>query len=388
MKILHIVPSYKPAFVYGGPIYSVSALCEAQTLNGDEVVVYTTNANGSSNLSEKLNIEHKINGVKVYYFKRITGDHTHVSPSLWLKLFNNCKDYDVIHIHSWWSILVVGCAMILNLRRIKFIISPRGMFSPYSMMHNRNPLKSEMCMKYLIKPLLKKQIFHTTAYSEKEEIIKLFSPKVKVFTLPNLLKFPNLPAIEYSTENIITDNKFLNLLFISRIDKKKGIEILLKSIPIIIKSGINIKLTIIGAGDKEYIDSLYSLSKQLGIEKYIYWKGSVEWEKKFNDILENDILILPSYNENFANIILETLYAGKPVILSKYVGLYDYVKENNFGWVIDTNPEDISLAINQFYINRKDFISSAAKMREKVRLDFDSKQLTKMYEKSYRGLSN
>jgi glycosyltransferase involved in cell wall biosynthesis len=387
MKILHIVPSYKPAFVYGGPIYSVSALCEAQTLNGDEVVVYTTNANGSRNLSEKLNTEHKINGVKVYYFNRITGDHTHISPSLWIKLFTNCKDFDFIHIHSWWSILVIGCAMILNLKRIKFIISPRGMFSPYSMMYNNNPLKSEIFMKYFIKPLLKKQIFHTTALSEQEEIKNLFSSKVKVFTLPNLLKFPKLPSIEYYNDVISNDNKFLKLLFISRIDKKKGIEILLNSIPIIIESGLNIKLTIIGTGDKKYIESLYSLSKQLDIDKYISWKGNVEWELKFNDILENDILILPSYNENFANIILETLYAGKPVILSKYVGLNDYVKENNFGWVIDTNPEDLSQAISQFYIKRNDFVSIAAKMREKVRADFDSKQLTKMYEKSYRGLS-
>jgi glycosyltransferase involved in cell wall biosynthesis len=387
MKILHIVPSYKPAFVYGGPIYSVSALCEAQTLNGDEVVVYTTNANGSRNLSEKFNTEHKINGVKVYYFNRITGDHTHISPSLWLKLFTNCKDFDFIHIHSWWSILVIGCAMILNLKRIKFIISPRGMFSPYSMMYNNNPLKSEIFMKYFIKPLLKKQIFHTTALSEQEEIKNLFSSKVKVFTLPNLLKFPKLPSIEYYNDVISNDNKFLKLLFISRIDKKKGIEILLNSIPIIIESGLNIKLTIIGTGDKKYIESLYSLSKQLDIDKYISWKGNVEWELKFNDILENDILILPSYNENFANIILETLYAGKPVILSKYVGLNDYVKENNFGWVIDTNPEDLSQAISQFYIKRNDFVSIAAKMREKVRADFDSKQLTKMYEKSYRGLS-
>ena len=29
MKILHITASYKPAFIYGGPIYSVGALCEA-----------------------------------------------------------------------------------------------------------------------------------------------------------------------------------------------------------------------------------------------------------------------------------------------------------------------------------------------------------------------
>ena len=86
MTILQIVPSYKPAFVYGGPIYSISALCEAQAALGHTVSVFTTNANGGSNLDVPLGIVQSVNNINVTYFPRITGDHTHISPKLWLRL--------------------------------------------------------------------------------------------------------------------------------------------------------------------------------------------------------------------------------------------------------------------------------------------------------------
>lgn len=46
MRILHVVPSYLPAMRYGGPIYSVHALCAALARLGHDVNVYTTNVDG------------------------------------------------------------------------------------------------------------------------------------------------------------------------------------------------------------------------------------------------------------------------------------------------------------------------------------------------------
>ena len=151
MTILQITPSYKPAFVYGGPIYSVSALCEAQASLENKVFVFATNANGSNNLDIPLNAEQNLNNVGVNYFPRITGDHTHISPKMWLKLLFGKKKYDVIHLHSWWSLLMIGCAWILHIRGIRFVISPRGMFSSYSFTHNNNPFKKKNILRYPLK---------------------------------------------------------------------------------------------------------------------------------------------------------------------------------------------------------------------------------------------
>ena len=381
MTILQIVPSYKPAYVYGGPIYSISALCEAQAALDHRVVVFTTNANGAKNLEIPLETVKTINKVDVIYFPRITGDHTHISPKLWLKLFKDAHKYDVIHLHSWWSVLMIGCAWILKFKKIKFIFSPRGMFSNYSFNHNVNPIKKGIFFGLLTKPALKKQIFHATATSEEKEIKELFGKETQVFTLPNLLQFPtlSLSAIESHQER-----QAINLLFISRIDRKKGIELLLKAVQLLKEEDLSIHLTIIGAGGDEYLLELKNLVESLQITEVVEWKGSVEWKAKFDDILNSDILLLPSYNENFANIILETLYAGRPVILTKYVGLCDYVCANKMGWVIDTNPQDIVVAVKEYEANKLKWQAKSIDMHNQVLTDFNQTILAKKYISHYK----
>ena len=381
MTILQIVPSYKPAFVYGGPIYSVSALCEAQAASGHQVSVFTTNANGSTNLNVPLVSEQIINNVSVYYFPRITGDHTHISPKLWLKLLFGKKKYDIVHLHSWWSLLMIGCAWILFIRGIRFVISPRGMFSSYSFTHNNNPFKKKIFFDFLTKTVLKKQVFHATAYSEQLEIQNLFGHKTEVFTLPNLLNFPNLSVSSIETH---TNSKEIQLLFISRVDKKKGIEILLKSIQELKQLSIAVRLIIIGSGNEIYQNELKELCNFYKIADLIIWKGSVEWNEKFNDILNANLLILPSYNENFANIILESLYAGRPVIVSKYVGLSDYVSKHKMGWVIDTIPSDITNSIVDYMKNIDHWEHKAIEMNNRIVEDFNEKKLAEKYIASYK----
>ena len=384
MTILQIVPSYKPAFVYGGPIYSISALCEAQAALGHTVSVFTTNANGASNLDLPLGIVQSVNNINVTYFPRITGDHTHISPKLWLRLWRDAHKYDVIHLHSWWSVLMIGCAWILKIKGVRFVFSPRGMFSNYSFNHNINPIKKGVFWGLLTKPALKKQVFHATAISEQKEIEQLFGKDVSVFTLPNLLQFPNLLVETIQTHH---QKDTINLLFISRVDRKKGIELLLKAVQLL-KEQVPVSLTVIGGGDYDYVEELKQLATSLAISDLIIWKGAVEWRAKFDDILNADLLVLPSYNENFANIILETLYAGRPVILTKYVGLHDYVSANNMGWVIDTNPEEIATAVKEYASNKTLWQDKSVKMHQQILKDFNQKALAEKYINQYKEKLN
>ena len=53
MKLLVVTPFYKPAYVYGGPVRSIPSLCEGLTSIGNDVTVYTTNANGKENFGKE-----------------------------------------------------------------------------------------------------------------------------------------------------------------------------------------------------------------------------------------------------------------------------------------------------------------------------------------------
>ncbi len=125
MRILHVTPSYKPAYIYGGTIESVACLCEAFVAMGHDLHVFTTAANGTEELDVPLGKDVIVDGVPVTYFKRITKDHTHVSFDLWKHLYKDCKKYEVVHIHSWWNVLVIVVSIYLSCTWCKgHIITP------------------------------------------------------------------------------------------------------------------------------------------------------------------------------------------------------------------------------------------------------------------------
>jgi glycosyltransferase involved in cell wall biosynthesis len=382
-KILHISASYKPAYVYGGPIYSVSALCETlSSLSDYEVTVYTTGANGKEELAVEYNTATNVDNVKVYYFKRETKDHSQLSPKLLKKLWSTASSFDVIHIHAWWNLVSILSCVIAVLKNKKFILSPRGTLSAYTFNSNSGKIKKFFHLT-AGKWLLEKGHFIVSSANEKEEIMGLISPK-SINIIYNILSFlPELNQKKYSNEP-----EFLKLLFLSRIEKKKGLSILFKAL-----ANCNFKyhLTIVGEGDKNYVKELQEQVVDLGIGENIQWAGPVYGKEKDNFFLTHDLLVLTSFNENFANVIIESLLSATPVLVTWEVGLADYVKQKNLGWVCEANKESIVRALKQINKQRNDIIEKSERAPAIVKEDFDKKKLLSEYCDIYKkviGSSN
>src|SRR5476651_1503230 len=172
MKILFIAPYYKPAYAYGGPIVVISMLAERLVSLGHEVTVYTTATNGKSELEVVKNKEVLVDGVKVFYFSKLTGDNTYISWKLWRFLGKTVGDFDVVHIHTWWNFLVLGAALICRNNGIKPIVSPHGMLSDY-IIYNRNAFAKKWVHKLLGEKLLKNSWLHVSTGMEWGESKKI-----------------------------------------------------------------------------------------------------------------------------------------------------------------------------------------------------------------------
>jgi len=144
---------------------SVSMLAEQLSKQGAEVTVFTTTANGLNELSVTINQPVIIDGVTVIYFKRITKDHTHLSPALLKNVWQKARDYDVVHIHAWWNLVSMLSCLIAVMRNVKVVVSPRGTLSNYSFNNKNNGVKG-LIHTFLTKPLLKKCDIHTTSDNE------------------------------------------------------------------------------------------------------------------------------------------------------------------------------------------------------------------------------
>ena len=371
MKVLHIIPAYKPAYGYGGPTESVSRLCEGLAASGHLVDVYTTTANGDKELDVPVGVAVDVDGVRVTYFKRITGDHTHVSPLLWIALIRSAKTYDIIHLHSWWSLLMVIAAPLALMSKTKIIIAPRGMLSDYVFNTSKSVYK-KLIHSLIGRLTLKKCVLHATAQSEYDECKKLI-PEWTGFVLPNILSLPDIKVIEH-------ENECFTIIFMSRIHPKKGIEKLFEAIS---QVGYDLKLIIAGEGDEQYLLQLQDLSLKLKIQNKIKWLGWVNRNEKFVELNNADLFVLTSLNENFANVVIESLYMGTAVLISKEVGLADFVKNKDLGWICSLDTDDIVLKLNSAYNDKVKLERIRKGGRLAIQKSFSEKVLIDQYAKAY-----
>jgi glycosyltransferase involved in cell wall biosynthesis len=144
-------------------------------------------------------------------------------------------------------------------------------------------------------------------------------------------------------------------------------------------------LTIAGDGDKNYVESLKALVANKHIDDKISWIG-FQSENKFDLLGEHDLFILPSYDENFGNAVIESLSVGTPVLISEQVGLADYVMKNNLGWTCKTSADSITKAINNIAADK----TSQQQIREIapgiIYEDFNENNLVKRYVAFYNQL--
>ena len=125
------------------------------------------------------------------------------------------------------------------------------------------------------------------------------------------------------------------VLFVGRLYHRKGLEILLRSIPPVLQEFSNVKFVISGKGFKQKEESLRNLAKQLDIEDHVSFLGYVPDEKLPSLYATSDIFVLPAIYENFPFAILEAQSTELPVISTKVGGIAEFLVDNQNGFLIE-----------------------------------------------------
>lgn len=337
------------------------------------IVVLTTTANGRLDLPKNETI---LDGVKVIYFPRWTKGNSHFSPTLLWHLWKTLKQYDAVHIHSWWNTISVLSLAICALKGVNPVLSPRGMLSKYTL---SSTISKKIFHHVIGSSLLRKALLHATSSAEATDIRRLL-PDAKVHTVFNLVNFA-------ATLNRRATNRSepLKLLFLSRIDPKKGLEILFEALA---KITYPFQLTIAGTGNDEYVGLLQKKAERLAIAKYINWKGMINGNEKFELYAESDLFVLSSYNENFANVVIEALSVGTPVVLSDEVGTSDFVLKYNLGWVCPLNSDQLRLTLEKAFVDTDKRATIRKKAPEVIEQEFAKEVLIEKYLDMYKNSGN
>lgn len=151
----------------------------------------------------------------------------------------------------------------------------------------------------------------------------------------NLERFP---LLEYPNEQ---DN--IKFLFIGRIMKDKGIDELIEAMELVSKQYPFTELGIIGWNDGDYKD----FAEQISDKNNIVYYGP---QKRVNEFIkESHCVVLPSYHEGMANVLLEAASSGRPVIASDIAGCRETFDENISGFAcIPKSPQSLADAMIRF----------------------------------------
>jgi glycosyltransferase involved in cell wall biosynthesis len=342
MRILHVVPSYYPAVRYGGPIKSVHALATASVDRGHEVHVYTTNVDGANNSKVPLGQPVDRDGVFVWYYATNIGRRLYRSPDMGRALRSSLKDFDIVHLHSVFLWPTSAAARVARDVGVPYIVAPRGMLVKDLIRRKSSIAKRAWIALFERRNIGQAAAIHVTSEIESKELKALdFKPR-RIALVPNGVDLPPIETTRNSTINAASAQSRPVILFLGRVNWKKGLDRLIPAIACVPEA----ELVIAGNDEESYLPSLVTLAQRSGVAKRVRFLGPVDGMEKWELLRNAKMLVLPSYSENFGNVILEAMGVGCPVVVTPEVGLAPTVHNANAGLVVEGTPEKLAAAIN------------------------------------------
>lgn len=178
--------------------------------------------------------------------------------------------------------------------------------------------------------------YRTSSNALKNEIIKLYKlPKDQLKVIRN----PMVP-IKCSKQK---DSHKIKVLFVGRLENRKGLNLLINSYKDLLNLSDNIELHIVGQIDED-VKHFFKNTK-------VFFHGEVNHQQLKNYYCSSNIFIFPSIFDNSPNTLLEAMAASLPIIASNAPGVNEIIKDNHNGLLFKTDSKDefiekINLLIN------------------------------------------
>ena len=343
MRVLHIVPSISP--VYGGPSQMVAGLSAAQVAAGAQVTILTTDANGDAGqppLDVPLEVPVIHDGVEIRYFRCAPFRRYKFSLKLLAWLHGQRDRYDIAHIHALFSPISTAAATVCRWRGLPYVLRPLGTLDPLDLRKKR--VAKQLYGRLLERPnLAGAAAVHFTSDRE-AEISERFGAKTRDLVIPLGVSLPERGTVDEPLPE--TAGGGPAILFLSRLDPKKGIDLLLPALATLAQEGVPFRLWLAGGNpqDRGYEQDCIDRTRAvLGDRAAIV--GFVQGARKRQLLESADVFVLPSYYENFGIAVAEAMAVGTAVVVADGVHIWPVVERADAGWVCERSVASVAAAL-------------------------------------------
>ena len=386
MRICMLTWEFPPRIV-GGIARHCLGLSKALAKLGHEVYVITLEFPGTPLFED-------VDGVKVH---RVLIELGHPNFIIWTFIFNHFMEkkvaelsrsvkFDIIHVHDWLTADAgVSSKHFLNKSLVSTVHSTevgrsQGLHNPDSFLIDG----IEWWMTYEAKRVI------VCSNSVKWELESHFNlPHDKVTVIPNGVEISNF-NLNINREEVkrrygIKPNERI-VLFIGRLVPQKGVDTLIKAVPLIIQRHRDAKILIAGDGwSRTYLEEL---AKSMGLGDHVRFLGFIsDWELA-DLMVAADVLVVPSVYEPFGIVALEGMAAGTPVVATNIGGLSEIIEHDKTGVLVyPRNPESIAWGVNRVLSDRKYADWLVRNARKKVLEAYSWEEIAKRTVEVYESAS-
>ncbi|MFC5195468.1 glycosyltransferase family 4 protein [Bizionia hallyeonensis] len=221
-----------------------------------------------------------------------------------------------------------GCKLVLSLRGTQINISPQV-----------RPELAEMYVRHFPKV----SGFHAVCDTIKQEVLQFGVDAERIRTIYSVL--PETAFKSFRLPKRIADNR-VSLVSVGRHHWVKGYSYALAVVKLLVEQGMMVQYTIV-APESAPEDLIFAVH-DLGIQDYVQFEQAMAQSELFGYIQGFDVLLLPSLSEGIANVVLEAMALGVPVVCTDSGGMAEVVKSGETGWLVPVrDPEAMALAIGQ-----------------------------------------
>lgn len=365
MKILTFITSLD--LNSGGPSRSVPMLVRGLAELGVDITLMTIR-------SENMNT-HALEGTNAK-LKVLESSFSRRDIAKYLKE----EAFQLIQIQSMWDLPYHKVMVEARKQGIPYVITPRGMLEPWSLSQKRWKKKLAWWI-YQRNDVQKSACVFTTAKMEAEHVSNLGITTFKS-VIPNGIEIDGYPC------KASIDMVKKQVLFLSRVHVKKGIELLFEAWKRIHRDFIDWQLLIVGNGETDYIRALELKIDSLEMSDCIKIHPPVFGDAKTQLYHESALFCLPSYSENFGMVIAEAMSCGTPVITTTNCP-WEILNETKTGWCIDLSVDNLEHALREaLSMNETDLYEKGRKASRLIRENFDYRSVTRNTLRLYQWLLN
>jgi glycosyltransferase involved in cell wall biosynthesis len=187
----------------------------------------------------------------------------------------------------------------------------------------------------------------------------------------------------------LPNNETREILTVTRIIERKGVEFLVRAMPEILKHH-KARLYIVGSGDQGILQKLKDLRSELNLQDNVAFLGRISDADIRERYKECDIFCLPAIidsrgdTEGLGVVLLEAMNYGRPVVGSNVGGIPDIIRHEESGLLCrQRDPEDIARQILRVF-NEPEFASKLARQgADYAKTEFGWDKITNSWEDFY-----